>query len=210
VAEYCNGSASSCPADGSLPNGTTCSSDGSSCTNDVCSAGVCVHVSNGTCNSQITPTQTTCSQFASGTAPDEPAGGYTVKGLNVNGVSPGVIFYYTHMTVPAGGVLTFTQSNSGTCGTGWKPMEPQNVGQVNVYTTGCGNVTSSSVYNAATGTITTTVTGAPAGTDIIVGIKYAPSSLKGQAVTRVCHPTETYTFSDSGGGTDSIAFVPKN
>jgi hypothetical protein len=210
VAESCTGTSGSCPADGSLPNGTVCSSDGSACTNDVCSAGACVHVPNGTCNSQITPTNVTCSQFASGTAPDETAGSYTVKGLNVNSVSPGVIFYYTHMTVPAGGVLTFTQSNSGNCGTGWVPMPPQNVGQVNVYSLACANVTSSSTYNSSTGQITTTVTGAAAGTDVIVGIKYTPSALKGTPVTRTCHPTETYNFSDSGGGLDSIAFLPKN
>src|SRR5204862_72205 len=84
--------ASAGPGDGSAANGTVCTSDGSTCTNDVCSAGVCTHVSNGSCNSQITPTQVTCSQFAGGTAPDEPPGGYTVKGLNVNSVSPGVIF----------------------------------------------------------------------------------------------------------------------
>jgi len=167
-------------------------------------------VPNGTCNAQVTPTATTCSQFASGTAPDEPPGGYTVKGLAVNGVSPGVIFYYTHMTVPVGGVLTFTQSNSGSCGSGWGPMPPQNVGQVNVYTSACGNVSSSSTYNSTTGQITTTVTGAAAGTDIIVGVKYTPSALKGTAVTRVCHPTETYVFSDSGGGSDNFILFPKN
>ena len=82
--------------------------------------------------------------------------------------------------------------------------------QENVYTAACGSVQSSSTYNSTTGQITTNLTGAPAGTQIIVGIKYTPSDLKGQAVTRVCHPTETYTFSDSGGGSDSLALVPKN
>jgi hypothetical protein len=210
AAESCTGTAGACPADGSLPNGTTCSSDGTSCTDDVCSAGACVHVPNGTCNAQITPTQVTCQQFAAGTAPDEPPGGYTVKGLTVNSVAPGVIFYYSHATVGAGGVITVNQSNSGSCGTGWKPMPPQNIQQVNLYTPACGNVTSGATFNSTTGQIVITAPGVAAGTQVIIGIKFTPSDLKGQAVTRVCHPTETYTFTDSSGGSDQFVIVPKN
>jgi len=180
VAESCTGSSGTCPADG---GGTNCT--------------------------QITPTATTCNQFATGTSPDEVSGSYVTKSNLVNSVSPGVIFFYSHITVPAGGVVTFTQSNVGTCGSGWKPMAPQNTAQVNVYSEGCQNVSSSSTYNSTTGTITTTITGAAAGTSLIVGIKYTPSSLKGQAVTRTCHPTETYTF-NGPGGSDSIFFTPKN
>jgi hypothetical protein len=180
VAESCTGSSSSCPSDGP-----------------------------STCNAQITPTQVTCSQFASGTAPDEPPGGYSVKNGAVNSVNPGVIFYYTHIAAPAGGVMTFTQSNAGTCGTVWGPMSPQNLGQVKVYSATCGNISSSSTLNSTTGTITTTLTGVPAGTDLIVGIKYSPGSLAGQAVG-ACHPTQTYTFSDSGGSSDTFALIPKN
>lgn len=54
-----------------------------------------------------------------------------------------------------------------------------------------------------------TVTGATPGETLIVGVKYNIATLKGTSVCRP-HPTETYTFSDSGGGTDSIMFVPKN
>jgi hypothetical protein len=169
-----------------------------------------VHVPNGSCNAQITPTQVTCQQFAAGTAPDEPPGSYTVKGLNVNSVAPGVIFYYSHVTVGAGGVITVSQTNSGNCGTGWKPMPPQNIQQANVYTPTCGNITSGATYNATTGQIVITAPGVPAGTQVIVGVKYTPSDLKGQAVTRVCHPTETYTFTDSSGGSDQFVVVPKN
>jgi hypothetical protein len=163
-----------------------------------------------TCGSQVAPTATTCEDFANGTAADLESGTYNVKGLAVNAVAPGVLFYYTHMTVPVGGVLTFTQSNVGSCGSGWPPIPPQSVGQVRVYTSSCGNISSSSTYDATTGTITTTVTGAPAGTEIIVGIKYQPTALKGTPVTRVCHPVETYTFSDSGGSSDTYVLIPKN
>jgi hypothetical protein len=121
-----------------------------------------------------------------------------------------VIFYYTNIVAPAGGVITFTQSNSGDCGSGWAPMPPQSTDQVNVYTDNCANVSSSSTYNSATGQITTTLTGATPGQHLIVGIKYSPGGLKGQAVTNACHPTETYVFSDSGGASADFVLIPKN
>ena len=183
IAESCTGSSGSCPPD----------------------------TTNPTCT-QITPTQVSCSLFSSGKAPDEVSGGYNTKTNIVNSVNPGVMFYYTHMTAPSSGILTFTQTNaSQTCSAAsWKAMPPQATSQVVVYSAGCGTLSSSSTYNATTGTITTTLSGVAPGTPIIVGIKYQPGSLTGQAVTRTCHPQENYVFSDSGGGTDSIFFVPKN
>jgi slime mold repeat-containing protein len=208
--DSCDG-AGNC-VDGFQPATTTCRASTNNCDPaESCtgSSGACPADTGGSCEAQITPTQVTCSEFASGTAPNEPPGGYTVKSGAVSQVNPGVIFYYSHITMPAGGVLTFTQSNSGTCGTVWKPMAPQSLGQVKVFTASCGNVTSSSTINSTTGQITTTVTGPSAGTQLIVGIKYSPGSLAGQAVG-ACHPTQTYDFSDSGGSSAAFTLLPKN
>ena len=47
VAESCTGSSPACPADGSVPAGTPCTSDGNVCTTDVCDgAGSCGHQAN--------------------------------------------------------------------------------------------------------------------------------------------------------------------
>src|SRR6185369_7153770 len=42
-------------------NTSACTDDGSSCTNDVCSAGVCTHPNNGTCSTGNTPCTGLCS-----------------------------------------------------------------------------------------------------------------------------------------------------
>jgi hypothetical protein len=57
--------------------------------------------------SQLAPTQTTCAQFAAGTAPVEDTIFYGLQNGVINNVSPGVLFYYTSVTAPASGTLTF-------------------------------------------------------------------------------------------------------
>jgi hypothetical protein len=59
---------------------------------------------------QITPTSTTCNQFASGVATSLSSLKYTLKSGNINQVNPGVFFYWVQ--VPAGGTYTITQALS--------------------------------------------------------------------------------------------------
>src|SRR5262249_32444887 len=67
--------------------------------------------------SQITPTQTTCQQFAGGTAATETPIQYSLKGsgtkATINQVNPGVFFYWVSVKVTSTGLQTFTidQSN---------------------------------------------------------------------------------------------------
>jgi len=212
--ESCSGSGSACPADAFKPGGTTCTDDGNFCTSDVCtgSGPACTHPSNGTCNTQIAPTATTCSDFASGTAANLDQASYLVKGTSITSLSPGVMFYYTKIVAPSSAFsFSVSQSNAplaGSCAN-WAPLPVQGVGQINLYDASCGNRAASPSYDATTGTATMSITGATPGETLIVGIKYSISNLKGQAVCRP-HPTEKYTFSDSAGGTDSLIIVPKN
>lgn len=43
LAEVCNGSSIACPTDKKKANGAACSSDGNSCTSDICQNGLCTH-----------------------------------------------------------------------------------------------------------------------------------------------------------------------
>jgi hypothetical protein len=42
-AEFCDGVTTTCPEDSFLSDGTSCTDDGSGCTNDICESGVCSH-----------------------------------------------------------------------------------------------------------------------------------------------------------------------
>ena len=62
--------------------------------------------------SQITPTGTTCSQFANGTAATLGSLNYSVSNGKIkNNLTPGVFFYWVEVTVPAGNnIVTITQT----------------------------------------------------------------------------------------------------
>jgi hypothetical protein len=123
------------------------------------------------------------------------------------------MFYYSTIVAPA---ATFTinvnQSiapNSTCSFPNWPPLRPQTLAQANVYSATCGNRQSTNSFNATTGQLTMLVKNATPGETLIIGIKYSISDLKGTLVCRP-HPTETYTFTDSFGGSDSLQFVPRN
>jgi hypothetical protein len=170
-------------------------------------------VPNGTCPSRITPTGTTCSQFRSGTFSDLNAASYTTKGTVVNAATPGVMFYYTTIVAPSANfTITINQAiapNSTCSFPNWPPLKPQSLAQANLYSASCGNRQSQNSFDPITGTLTMQVKNATPNETLIVGIKYQISDLKG---TKVCrpHPVETYTFSDSFGGSDSLPFVPRD
>src|SRR5262249_33779312 len=61
---------------------------------------------------QITPTGTTCQQFSSGTASTLGEIDYSVSGGTIKqNVTPGVFFYFTKITVPAGNVTVSETQN---------------------------------------------------------------------------------------------------
>jgi hypothetical protein len=123
------------------------------------------------------------------------------------------MFYYaTYVAPSASFTITINEAiapNSTCSFPNWPPLAPQNLGQANLYSANCGNRSSSNSYNPTTGALTMSVTGATPGETLIIGIKYSISGLKGTNVCRP-HPIETYTFSDSGGNSDTLVFMPKN
>ena len=164
-------------------------------------------------SAQIAPTAVSCQDFLSG-APDLNSLGYGVKSGKINSISPGVLFYYSKVTAP-GASFTITVPQTNTLG--WKIMGIQ-PGQALLYDASCNklNITGSQAGN---GTVTYNVTGATAGALLIVGIKYDPGTLVGQAVSKSgtppVFPTNTYNFSTAINGStiatslDSIQVVPR-
>lgn len=147
---------------------------------------------------QITPTNTTCQQFAAGTSATLGSLAYTVKAGSINSVSPGVFFYYTYVIGNANDPVDITELFPDTA-----PINIQK-GQAILYSTDCTkklellNVTEP---NAA-GTLPSTGT-------FIIGVKYDSSSLKGTIPPT--NPPVTYTFeSVVNGATQSSATIDLN
>ena len=117
---------------------------------------------------QITPTATTCSNFANGTAGNLDTIFYGVKGGKIGNVSPGVLFYYSKVTVGAG---THTISVSQTTSPSFTLFGIQQ-SQAILYTSGCTMLQSN-----ASGSFNVTVSST---TTFIIGIKYDPSTVVGK------------------------------
>jgi uncharacterized repeat protein (TIGR01451 family) len=163
---------------------------------------------------QITPTATTCQQFAAGTSADLNSLTYGVKSNAINSVSPGVFFYYSKVTAPASSfTITVPESNLKS----WKIIGIQQ-GQALLYDANCNKFDGTGTQ-AANGTVTYNVTGATTGAIYVVGIKYDPGTLVGQSVTKSGtppkYPTNTYSYSTSVNGSDissshdSIDVIPR-
>jgi hypothetical protein len=151
--------------------------------------------------SQITPTQTTCSQFAAGTSPTLSQIQYSLKGsgskATINQVNPGVMFYW--VKVSGSNSYTITQTLSA-----------------DTLTTPFGLASGSFAYNANCQTVNATLTQNANGTVTVsgsgivyIGIKYNPGTVVGKSAPNPA--TVTYTFATTGiaGSTSSVNLVKK-
>jgi hypothetical protein len=148
--------------------------------------------------SQITPTNTTCAQFSSGSAATQGPITYSTKGTTISQAAPGVIFYWVKVTASAGQTFTINQTTT---------YKPNGTTQV-LFAKASGSF----AYNANCGTLSNKITGtngalsvtfATAGT-YFIGIKYSPTSVvgTGPAAVKFTPPFNyQYTFSTSTGGT---------
>ena len=151
----------------------------------------------GDCNqvqatAQITPTSTTCQQYAAGTAATLGELTYsTAKNGTIGSVAPGVFFYYTTFTVGAAGTVDISQAAATPTG----PIPILN-GQAILYSSSCAKIANLTVTDGtASGTL-------PAAGTYIVGAKYSPSALKGQQQPNAS--TNTYTFDTSLNGSEAV------
>jgi hypothetical protein len=145
--------------------------------------------------SQITPTSTTCTQFATGTAATQTAIAYSTKGTTISQVDPGVFFYWVKVTVTTTGKQTFNITQSTT----YSPTTGSNL-----YTLASG----SSAYDKNCNTVSTTITGTAANHQVVftatsagtyyIGLKYSTNAIvgSGPAATAFKAPYNyLYTFS---------------
>src|SRR5262249_38697923 len=145
--------------------------------------------------SQITPTNTTCGQFASGNAATQGPITYSTQGTTISQAAPGVIFYWVRITVSSPGTQTFhvTQTTTYNPTTGTKLF---------------GIANGSFAYDGSCNTLPTTITGTDADRQVVftaatagtyfIGLKYSPNDVvgSGPAATSFVPPFNyLYTFS---------------
>ena len=119
------------------------------------------------------PTNTTCQDYIGGSIEEENSLFYMPSGNKIGNVAPGVIFFYTKVTVGPGQTLSVQQSHTGT-GAGVLLLHGL---QAKLYTPTCGNVSSSVSQNTTTGTV---FFGGVAPGTYIVQLKWSPKSLVGK------------------------------
>jgi hypothetical protein len=144
----------------------------------------------------VAPTNTSCAQFAQGTAPALGSIFYTVNGGKIGqNINPGVFFYYAFITAPAGTtssnpfVATVTQSNNSTNNAA---LFQANNGHAFLCTATGGTASNFSVSNVGSGaTYTITAPGT-----YIISIQYSTKSIAG---TKAPQPANiTYNFVTNG------------
>jgi hypothetical protein len=149
--------------------------------------------------SQITPTQTTCSQFKSGTAPTLSTINYALKSGKINSVNPGVFFYWVKVSAPA--TYTITQAQSET-------SKPFLLGAgSNAYDSSCNTIGGTSIHQSSNGNITVTFSSNATG-PFFIGLKFSTKNVVGEPAPSP-NTTVTYTFSTSGvaGSTSKVQLV---
>jgi len=155
--------------------------------------------------SQITPTGTTCSQFANGTAQTLSSLNYSVSGGKIkNNVTPGVFFYWVKVTVPAGN-QSFTITQTITTGNFSTPFNFASGSSA--YNPSCGNVSTTITQNTTTGAVTVQFNAPTAGT-YIIGVKYDSKTIVGQPAPSP-GTTVHYDFATTGvpGSTSGLDLI---
>ena len=131
------------------------------------------------------PTNTTCQDYVGGNIEEENSMFYMPSGNKIGNVAPGVIFFYTTVTVGQGQALSVSQSHTGT-GAGVMLLHGN---QGKVYTMNCQNVLGSATQNQTTGEV---FFGALAPGTYVVQLKWSPKSLTGKPLPNPA--TIFYTF----------------
>jgi len=125
--------------------------------------------------SQITPTGTTCTQFANGTAATLSSLNYTVNNGKVKNVTPGVFFYWVKVTVAAGN-QSFTITQTITTGNFTGLFDIQ--GGSSVFDSNCNSQHPTITQNTTTGAVTAQWNAPTPGT-YFIAIKFDSKSIVG-------------------------------
>ncbi len=143
---------------------------------------------------KITPTNTTCQQFADGTATPLTQLSYVTKGSRIASVSPGVFFYYSEVTGAEDDTIAVTQARTEDPPS-YIPIQKS---QAILYSSTCAKLGSmTATEGVASGTL-------PSDGTFIIGVKYSASSLAGQTAPSP-DPTSTYTFTTTLNGSSAVS-----
>src|ERR1051325_10170383 len=161
------------------------------------------------CGGHIFPTQTTCSDFTSGTAQRLNALCYQPSSGTVGTATPGVFFYFTKVTAPSASFcVDIIQTKA--CSS-FKFLRIHQGNQIYIYSADCQSLRQGTEPSPGQGRVC--ITGATPGADYIVSVKYNVKSIQGSTYSGA-PPTCQYNFISSIGGSpitpsaDSISATP--
>ena len=148
--------------------------------------------------SRITPSATTCAQFASGFATGLSTMQYTLSGTKVSTVTPPTFTYWVKVT--SGGTLTITQSTSETS----KKLLIASGSAVydNATASSCTTVTSSITQKSTSGTVTVKFS---SGTGpFYIGLVFSTSKVVGETAPTPSTTVQYFFDAGFGGGASEI------
>jgi hypothetical protein len=151
---------------------------------------------------QITPTQVSCEDFISGTAPTLDQVNYSVSGGKIGqGINPGVFFFWTKITTTVPNqVVTVSQTNTSTNNS---PLFKIHQGWIRLYAGDCSSWTTGTPNAGNTGGSFTV----PTPGTWVIGIKYDVKSLAG--TTPPVPADISFDFTTSLGGTTGASVLLK-
>ena len=162
---------------------------------------------------QITPTGTTCSQFAGGTASTLTQANYSTSGGLISTDNPGVFFYYDKLVAP-GGAFTITVNQTNSAGSTYNfHVLNDDTNQMTLYDANCNKISSVTENASNPAAVTFQVPSSTNGQIFYIGVKYTPKSVVGLAVLNPVPNPWTYTYSTTvganlvPGSTQSLSFV---
>ena len=147
--------------------------------------------------SRITPSATTCAQFASGFATGLSATQYTLNGTKVSTVTPPTFTYWVKVT--SGGTLTITQSTSETS----KKLLLASGSAVydNASASSCTTITSTITQKSTSGTVTVKFKGSG---PFYIGLVFSSSKVVGEKAPTPSTTVQYFFDAGFGGGASEI------
>jgi len=163
---------------------------------DGCPATVSATIGQPSCG-QIAPTNTTCSDFTSGTAGNLTALCFGLKSGTINNVAPGVFFYFTRVTSAVNGSFSVDIVQTDSPAFAFFGIMQNN--QVSVFNATCGNY-AASTFTITNGQVHVTINGASIGQVFIIQVKYDANSIKNENANP--NTSIHYDFATFIGGTE--------
>ncbi len=162
---------------------------------------------------QITPTGTTCSQFAGGTATTLTQANYNTSGGLISSDNPGVFFYYDKLVAPGGAfTVTVSQTNNADSTYDFHVLN-DSTSQMTLYDANCNVIGSATEDASNPAAVTFQVSDSTVGQIFYIGVKYTPKSVVGMSLPSTVPDPWTYTYSTSvgailvPGSTQSLTFA---